>query len=99
MARKLVEVLSGLGDIYAGGEPLRRTHYLLEIFSDTESHPGSTVVIEGSVDIAGMGEAVVLAGPQVLTLQIEDGRRVSFTLSSTAGRIHVIGGLEPASAS
>ena len=98
MARKLVEVLSGLGDIYAGGELLRRTHYLLEIFSEAEPHPEPAVFIEGSVDITGMGEAVVLAGPQVLTLQIADGRRLTFTLSSTTGRIHVVGGFEPASA-
>lgn len=97
MARKLVETLSGSGVIYAGDQLLRTTQYHLEIFSEAAPNAEPAISIEGHVDIAGMAEAVVLAGPEVLTLQIEDGRRVAFTLTSTGGRIHAQGGLESAS--
>ncbi len=43
-----------------------------------------------------MGEAAVLAGPEKLTLKLEDGRRLMFTLTSTSGRIRAYGGLDPA---
>ncbi len=93
MARKLVETLSGSGAIYAGDQWLRTTHYRLEVFSEPTASAEPAIFIEGDIDIAGMAEAVVLAGPEVLTLQIEDGRRVAFTLTSTAGRIHAQGEL------
>jgi hypothetical protein len=90
MARQTME-LTGLGDIYSGDQWLRRTQYRLEVTSG----PGHAT-IEGSIDISGMGEAVVLAGAEVLTLQLEDGRRLSFTLTSSAGRIKVHGGFQSA---
>lgn len=94
MTRKLVQTLSGSGVIFAGDQSLRTTHYHLEVFSELAPNASPAIVIEGNVDIAGIAEAVVLAGPGVLTLQIEDGRRVAFTLTSTAGRIHALSGLE-----
>jgi len=90
MSRKTME-LTGVGDIYSGDQWLRRTTYRLELAQDPEPGAPETVV-GGSLDISGMGEAVVLAGAEVLILHLEDGRRLSFTLSSTAGRIHVQGG-------
>jgi hypothetical protein len=35
---------------------------------------------------------VVLAGARDLTLRLEDGRRLAFTLTSSSGRIQVQGG-------
>lgn len=87
MARKLVDVLSGFGDIYAGDQLLRKTTYQIEVFSDEDT--GGPLHLEGTIDITGMGEAVVLAGPRELTLELEDGRRLPFTLTSTTGRIQV----------
>ena len=86
--------LNGSGEVYAGTELVRRTRYHLEISPGTAD--GEDPRIEGTVDISGMGEAVVLAGAQALTLRLEDGRRLSFTLASTTGRIRVHGGLQPA---
>jgi hypothetical protein len=89
MARKVVDVLSGFGDIYAADELLRKTTYRLEVFAE-DGEAGGPPVIEGSIDITGMGEAIVLAGPRELTLELEDGRRMPFTLTSTTGRIRVL---------
>lgn len=91
MARKTIQVFSGVGEIYGGDRLLRTTRYRLEVTADSES-PGTT--IEGSIEISGMAEAVVLAGAPQLTLLLEDGRYVSFTLASSAGHIRVTGGLE-----
>lgn len=87
--------LTGVGEIYAGTEMLRRTRYHLEISTDPLAESGEPR-IEGTVDIAGMGEAIVLAGAQGLTLRLEDGRQLSFTLASTVGRIRAHGGIQPA---
>ena len=57
--------------------------------------PGAPTII-GSIDITGMGEAVVFAGPERLMLKLEDGRRLMFTLSSTTGRIRADGIIEGA---
>lgn len=97
MAGRMLEVLTGVGDVYAGDQLLRRTTYHLEVSSALASTPGggAPTAIEGSIDITGMGEAVVLAGAQQLTLRIEDGRRLAFRLLSSAGRIRVEGGLQP----
>jgi hypothetical protein len=41
----------------------------------------------GHIDITGIAEAVVLAGPRALTLTLEDGRRLAFELTGTGGGI------------
>lgn len=91
MTRKTIQVLSGVGEIYGGDRLLRTTAYRLDVIADSASH-GTT--IEGSIDISGMAEAVVLAGAPELTLLLEDGRHVSFTLASSTGHIRVNGALE-----
>jgi hypothetical protein len=45
------------------------------------------VIVDRHIDTTGIGEAVVLAGPGTLTLTIEDGRRLAFQLTSSAGGI------------
>lgn len=91
MSRRLVESLKGIGQIYAGGQLLRSTSYDLEVWQVEGEKP---VHIEGHIDVAGMGEAVVLAGPDVLTLRLQDGRRLAFTLTASTGHIVGRGGLE-----
>jgi hypothetical protein len=93
MARQ-TEVLNGTGEIYAGDRLLRSTTYHLEVSSQLASSVSSgSRVVEGTIDINGMPEAVVLAGAENLTLRLEDGRTVPFTLESTQGRIRVQGDL------
>ena len=92
MGRRLVESLKGVGQIYAGGELLRTTAYDLEVWE--VDGPEKPVHVEGHIDVAGLGEAVVLAGPDVLTLRLEDGRRLAFTLTASTGHIVGRGGLE-----
>ena len=58
-------------------------------FRIMDEDTGGPLHLEGTIDITGMGEAVVLAGPRELTLELEDGRRLPFTLTSTTGRIQV----------
>lgn len=84
MARILLESLSGVGAIHSGEQLLRITDYELSIWSEGAA---GTVAIEGHIAITGMGEAVVLAGPETLTLTLEDGRRLALRLASTGGQI------------
>jgi hypothetical protein len=92
MAGRLIESLRGTGAIHAGGQLLRMTRYELSVWSDDQrSGSGNTGQagsrIDGHIDITGLGEAVVLAGADVLILTLEDGRRLSFQLTSSGGGI------------
>jgi hypothetical protein len=90
MPRRVLETLTGVGDVYAGDVLLRRTHYDLTFWTDdtdgAQLQRGS-VRVDGHIDISGMGEAVVLAGADRLTLQLEDGRRLSIRLTGSGGSI------------
>jgi hypothetical protein len=96
MARRVVEALSGVGGVYAGDLLLRTTPYELNLWVDEDGSETATVSIDGHIDIAGMGEAIVLAGPQPLTLRLQDGRTLAFSLTGTGGGIVGRGGLQPA---
>ena len=86
MARRLIEELSGAGDIYSGDVLLRAgVPYQLSVWSD-DVQPPPAVTIEGAVGITGIAEAVVLTGPDKLTLKLPDGRSVALKLTSTGGR-------------
>ena len=91
MTRRLLESLRGVGDVHAGEVLLRTTTYALSIWADDEPAPGgdpnAVASIDGHIDITGIAEAVVLAGPGTLTLTIEDGRRLAFQLTSSGGAI------------
>lgn len=102
MARRLIEALTGVGDIYAGEMLLRAgAAYHLSLWShdgeaQTKDDLPVAVTIDGNVSITGIAEAVVLAGPENLTLRRQDGRRLAFSLTSTGGEIVGRGGLQPA---
>lgn len=92
MTKRLLESLSGIGTIHAGEHLLRTTRYEISLWSD--DHPDASgdrskavARVDGHIDITGMGEAVVLAGADTLTLTIEDGRRLAFQLTSSGGDI------------
>ena len=92
MPRRLVESLRGVGTIEASGQLLRTTTYEVSVWSDDRPlAPGEPLDahtdIDGHIDITGIGEAVVLAGPGTLTLTLEDGRRLLIQLRSTGGAI------------
>jgi hypothetical protein len=103
MGQRVLETLRGVGEVYAGDLLLRRTPYELSLWIDDEAAdrqvrgdaPVNPVNIDGHIDITGIGEAVVLAGPGQLTLRLEDGRRLSFTLTGTGGTIVGRGGFQP----
>jgi len=98
MARHVVESLVGVGEVYAGDVLLRSIPYQLSVWRDDDpSRDGNTVAIDGHIDITGIAEAVVLAGPQALRLRLEDGRQLQFLLSDTGGRIEGKTWLQPAS--
>ena len=92
MSKRLIETLKGVGDVYAGGELLRTTPYSLEVWSIEGATP--SVHIEGHIDVTGLGEAVVLAGADGLTLRLDDGRRLAFALTASTGHIVGQGGLQ-----
>jgi len=80
--------LRGIGAVHAGDLLLRTTAYDLSLWTDDPAeHGDSASSIDGHIDITGIQEAVVLAGPGMLTLTIEDGRRMAFQLTSSSGAI------------
>lgn len=88
MARVLLESLNGVGTVYVGEVVLRTTGYQLSVWSSDHGGPGpvsDASAVEGHIDITGIEEAVVLAGPESLTLTLEDGRRLAFRLTSSSG--------------
>ena len=90
MPRRVLESLTGVGEVYAGDVLLRRTRYDLEFWTDAADDGqvrSETVHVDGHIDITGLGEAVVLAGPEELTLRLPDGRRVPFKLTGSGGGI------------
>ena len=99
MPRHLLQTLVGVGSIYSGEHLLRTTAYRLSVWTDGESPPETgqpaDLTIDGSIDIGGIGEAVVLAGADTLTLRLEDGRSLPFALTGTGGGIVGRGGLRP----
>ena len=96
MTRNRIEVLSGEGEIYAGGRLLRRTTYRLSVRE--AAVPGSSR-IEGEISIATEGEALILMRAGVLTLLMDDGRHLAFSLVSPTGTIKAHGPLEGVEAS
>ena len=96
MTQHTTQVLSGEGEIYAGDRLLRRTTYRLSI---VEGDALAASKIEGSIGIATEGEAIVLTRAEQLTLLMDDGRYLSFSLTSPTGRIRAHGGLEGIKAS
>jgi hypothetical protein len=77
-----------MGEVRAGDVLLRSTPYHLEVWGeDTEGGFLAHPTIEGHIDIAGISEALVLAGPASLTLKLEDGRHLPFSITDTGGKI------------
>jgi len=93
MSRRVVESLSGVGEIYSGGMLLRSTPYRLSVFREVD---GDDLKVDGHIDITGIGEAVVLAGAPILTLRLSDGRQLQFRLTDTGGTICGTSGIQPA---
>jgi hypothetical protein len=90
MAKRVLESLVGVGEIYAGDLLLRRTPYDIELWTDAPadgSGDDNVVNVDGHIDITGIGEAVVLAGSTELTLQLQDGRKLAVALTGTGGSI------------
>jgi hypothetical protein len=97
MSRRLVSSLTGVGSLYAGGQLLRTTPYEVSLWSDDQVPvaPGVEAVtaIDGHIDITGMGEMAVLAGPDELTLELQDRRRLVIRLTSSGGAFEAKGWL------
>jgi hypothetical protein len=89
MSKHLVEELKGIGKVYSGDQLLRITNYRLYVWQEESAAPGAgaDIAIDGQIDVSDIGEAIVLAGPESLTLQLEDGRSLPFALTSTRGRL------------
>jgi hypothetical protein len=96
MTRNTIQAISGEGEIYAGGRLLRRTTYRLNIVDGDA--PGSTR-IEGDITIATEGEAIILMRAELLTLLMDDGRYLSFSMVTPTGTIRAHGGIEGIKAS
>ena len=91
MARRLIDSVTGIGSVQAGTFTLRATRYRLSFWINDDLPQGGEAAtaptVDGHIDISGIGEAAVLAGPDTLTLTLADGREVAFRIKSTAGDI------------
>ncbi len=93
MPRHLLESMRGVGAIHAGELLLRTTAYDLSLWSDDDLPRADGDVVrvfarvDGHIEIGGIAEAIVLAGPGTLTLTLEDGRRLAFELTGSGGGI------------
>ena len=90
MSKHLIEELKGVGKVYSGDQLLRITNYRLYVWREeaaTADARADDEAIDGQIDVSDIGEAIVLAGPDTLTLQLEDGRSLPFALTSTRGRV------------
>ena len=90
MARRLVDSVTGIGSVQAGSHTLRATRYRLSFWVNDDlpaQGPDAGTTVDGRIDITGIGEAAVLAGPDTLTLTLADGREIAFSIKSTAGDI------------
>lgn len=91
---KPTRVLHGIGEVFVGDRLIRHTEYRLEVAAEPSADTAATIV-EASIDVSGTPEAFVLSRAGHLTLCLEDGRSVPFTLASPRGRIVVHGELPP----
>ena len=87
----MTKELRGEGEIYAGDRLVRRTRYRLIV---SKGDASSASGVEGTIELATEGEAMVLARVDQLTLLLDDGRYLTFSLTSPDGRIRAHGGLE-----
>ena len=90
MPRVLLESLRGVGDIHAGNVLLRTTRYDLSRWSEPDrdgSGQARETTTSGHIDITGIAEAIVLAGPGTLTLTLQDGRRLALDLTNSSGGV------------
>ena len=93
MPRRLLESMRGVGTIHAGEVLLRTTVYELSLWADDDQPRAaddvvrSIATVDGHIEISGLAEAIVLAGPGTLTLTLEDGRRLAFELTGSGGGI------------
>jgi uncharacterized protein (TIGR02246 family) len=94
MSRRLVTVSEGVAALYGGPVMLREVMYrLTRTVDDTGMVRPSEAIgpLEGTMEVGGMAEAVVIGGVEDLALQFDDGRRVAIALTSTSGRFEVRG--------
>lgn len=89
--RRLIDSVTGIGSVQAGNHTLRATQYRLSFWvnDDLPADSGGAPpdMIDGHIDISGIGEAAVLSGPDALTLTLADGREIAFRIKSTTGDI------------
>jgi hypothetical protein len=87
---KLVEEVSGVGDLSAQGEVIRQVRYQIARYQGMHDVSGMPIPglhrIEGSVDGGGSFDFAPFVGSS-LVLRLEDGRALGITLADRAGRV------------
>lgn len=87
---KLVEEISGSGDLLLNGELHSRVHYTVRRFQGMLEGSGLPLPgmhrIEGAIDLSANSDAVALVGAP-LSLKLEDGRVLGVDLVDRSGRI------------
>ena len=87
---KLVEEVSGIGDLSAAGDVIRQVRYQIARYQGMHDVSGMPIPglhrIEGSVDADGAFDFAPFVGAS-LVLRLEDGRALGITLADRAGRV------------
>jgi hypothetical protein len=94
MSSRVVTVSEGVARLFGGEVLLREVLYrVTRTVDDTGMVRPSEAVgaLEGTMDVGDMAEAVVLAGVEDLVLELDDGQRISISLTSTSGRFELRG--------
>ena len=87
---KLVEEVSGVGDLSASGDLVHRVRYQISRYQGMHDGSGMPIPglhrIEGSVDAGEPFDFDPFVGAS-LVLRLEDGRALGITLADGAGRV------------
>src|SRR6185295_14740259 len=87
---KLIEEVSGVGDLSAAGDLIRRVQYQITRYQGMHDVSGMPIPgvhrIEGSVDTGDSFDFAPFVGVS-LVLRLEDGRAIGITLADGDGRV------------
>jgi hypothetical protein len=88
---RLLEQLSGIGELLQGNEVLQEAHYKIRIYqkvqdAESDQPKPDSVRIEGTLDSELLRDPLGIVGAE-LTLRLMDGRCVPITVLDHRGRI------------
>jgi hypothetical protein len=91
---KVIETLSGAGEVLQSGKTIRTTQYELQVLQEhVDGEPGLIQVV-GRID---QDAAFALFSQEGMRLVLQDGRSIEFFIKNSSGEIRCSGGFSQAS--